>query len=64
VPIGTHGKIVGNALELSGCIASMNGESLIRAVHTGDATHAEQIGEELAKTLLDMGGKELLALVQ
>jgi hydroxymethylbilane synthase len=64
VPIGTHGKIVGNALELSGCIAAMNGKSLVRAVHTGNATQAEQIGEELARTLLDMGGKELLAFVQ
>jgi hydroxymethylbilane synthase len=64
VPIGTHGKIVGNVLELSGCIAAMNGESLVRAVHTGSPTNAEQIGEELAKTLLDMGGKEMLALVQ
>jgi hydroxymethylbilane synthase len=64
VPIGTHGKIVGNALELSGCIAAMNGESLVRAVHTGDATKAEQIGEELARTLLDMGGKEMLASLE
>ena len=64
VPIGAHGKIVGNTLELSGCIAAMNGESLVRAVHTGDPTSAEKIGEDLARTLLDMGGKELLALVQ
>ena len=63
VPIGAHGKIVGNILELSGCIAAMNGESLVRAVHTGDTMNAEQIGEELAKTLLDMGGKELLAMM-
>jgi hydroxymethylbilane synthase len=64
VPIGTHGKIVGDTLELSGCIAAMNGESLVRAVHTGSPANAEQIGEELARTLLDMGGKELLAFVQ
>jgi hydroxymethylbilane synthase len=63
VPIGTHGKIVGNALELSGCIAAMNGESLVRAVHTGHTSHAEQIGEELARTLLDMGGKSLLEMM-
>jgi hydroxymethylbilane synthase len=61
VPIGAHGKIVGSALELSGCIAAMNGESLVRAVHTGDSTNAEQIGESLARTLLDMGGREMLA---
>ncbi len=64
VPIGAHGKIVGNALELSGCIAAMNGESLVRAVHTGLSVNAELIGEELARTLLDMGGKELLVSVQ
>jgi hydroxymethylbilane synthase len=64
VPIGTHGKIVGNILELSGCIAAMNGASLVRAVHTGNPAHAAQIGEELARTLLNIGGKELLAFVQ
>jgi hydroxymethylbilane synthase len=64
VPIGVHGKIVGNALELSGCIAAMNGESIVRAVHTGDATQAEQIGADLAQTLLEMGGRELLSSVQ
>ncbi len=63
VPIGAHGKIVGSTLELSACIAAMNGESLVRAVHTGDATRAKHIGEELARTLLDMGGKELLAMM-
>jgi hydroxymethylbilane synthase len=63
VPIGANGKIVGNALELSGCIAAMNGESLVRAVHTGNTTRAGQIGEELAKTLLDMGGKALLGMM-
>ncbi len=63
VPIGAHGKIVGNTLELSGCIAAINGESIVRAVHTGEVTTAEQIGADLARTLLDMGGKELLAMM-
>lgn len=63
VPIGAHGKIVGNTLELSGCIAAMNGESLVRAVHTGVVSHSEQIGEELARTLLDMGGRSLLEMM-
>jgi hydroxymethylbilane synthase len=63
VPIGAHGKIVGNVLELSGCIAAMNGESIVRAVHTGDTTLAEQIGADLARTLLDMGGKSLLEMM-
>jgi hydroxymethylbilane synthase len=60
VPIGAHGKIVGGTLELSGCVAALNGESIVRAVHTGRIEEAETIGRELAKTLLDMGGKEML----
>jgi hypothetical protein len=41
----------------------MNGESIVRAVHTGDTTLAEQIGADLARTLLDMGGKSLLEMM-
>ncbi len=63
VPIGVLGKIIGDGLELSGCIAAMNGASLVRAVHTGHPTNAEHIGKELARTLLDMGGNELLAVL-
>lgn len=60
VPIGAHGKIAGGMLELSGCIAAINGESVVRAVHTGKPKYAERIGRELAGTLLEMGGKELM----
>lgn len=60
VPIGAHGKVTGTTLELSACIAALNGESIVRAVHTGSEESAEQIGRELAQTLLDRGGKELM----
>lgn len=60
VPIGAHGIVNSDTLELSACIAALNGESIVRAAHTGRMVDAEQIGRELARTLLDMGGKELL----
>lgn len=60
VPIGAHGKVTESSLELSACIAALNGESIVRAIHTGSEGAVEQIGRELAQTLLDMGGKELM----
>lgn len=60
VPIGAHGKVTNSTLELSACIAALNGESIVHAVHTGPEDVAEQIGRELAQTLLDRGGKELM----
>jgi hydroxymethylbilane synthase len=63
VPIGAHGQVVGDVLELSACVAALNGESIVRAVHTGNPNDAEKIGRDLANTLLDMGGKELLAMM-
>ncbi len=60
VPIGAHGIVTDNEIELSACIAALNGASVVRAVHTGHVNAVEQIGRELARTLLDMGGRELL----
>jgi hydroxymethylbilane synthase len=63
VPIGAHGRVIGDVLELSACVAALNGESIVRAVHTGKPDDAEKIGRDLAKTLLEMGGKEMLAQI-
>jgi len=63
VPIGAHGQVIGEVLELAACVVTLNGESIVRAVHTGNPNNAEKIGRDLAKTLLDMGGKELLAMM-
>jgi hydroxymethylbilane synthase len=63
VPIGAHGQVICDTLELSACVAALNGESIVRAVHTGNPEDAEKIGRDLAKTLLDMGGKELLEMI-
>ncbi len=60
VPIGAYGKIIGGTLELSACVAALDGTSIVRGVHTGTPKEPERIGNELAQTLIAMGGKELL----
>jgi hydroxymethylbilane synthase len=60
VPIGAHGLVVGDKLELTACIAALDGRSIIRSVHTGAASDPNAIGEALAKTLLTSGGQEIL----
>jgi hydroxymethylbilane synthase len=60
VPIGAHGLVVGDKLELTACIAALDGRSIIRSVHTGSASDPVSIGEALAKTLLSQGGQEIL----
>lgn len=63
VPIGAYGRLIGETLELTACVASLTGESLIRASHTGTLADAERIGAELARTLLEQGGREILDVV-
>jgi hydroxymethylbilane synthase len=60
VPIGAHGQIAGDVLELTACVATLSGESVIRASHTGPTNKAAEIGRELATTLLSQGGREIL----
>ncbi len=60
VPIGAHGVIAQDELELSACVAALDGRTVIRGVHTGSTEDPEAIGKELASTLLASGGKEIL----
>lgn len=59
-PVGAHAIVSGKVLELSACIAALDGRSLVRAVHTGETSRAEHIGDDLAQILLDSGGREIL----
>ena len=63
VPIGAYGRLIGETLELTACVASLTGGSLIRASQTGSEADAQRIGAELARTLLEQGGREILDVV-
>jgi hydroxymethylbilane synthase len=60
VPLGALGRVIGDKLTLSACVAHPEGLSIIRGEHTGPAAEADKIGRELANTLLDNGAREIL----
>ena len=60
VPIGVNTEIVGEQLTLTGIVASLDGQKLVKDIVTGAAADAEQLGIELAKKLREQGAQEIL----
>jgi hydroxymethylbilane synthase len=58
VPIGAHAKVSGNEIKLIGVVARPDGTLVLRDTRTG--TDPVKLGEELGKSLLDRGGREIL----
>jgi hydroxymethylbilane synthase len=61
VPIGVNTQIEGEILTLTGMVASLDGQRLIKNSLSAKITEAEQLGRDLAKVLRDMGAQEILA---
>ncbi|MGP0129362.1 MAG: hydroxymethylbilane synthase [cyanobacterium endosymbiont of Rhopalodia musculus] len=61
VPIGVHTTIEGDTLTLTGMVASLDGQTLIKKTISGQRFFAEQIGLDLAKCLRDAGAGQILA---
>jgi hydroxymethylbilane synthase len=61
VPIGVNTAIDSeNQLTLTGMVASLDGQRLIKDAVTGAATDAEQLGIDLANILKGLGAQEIL----
>ena len=60
VPIGVNTKIEGDQLTLTGLVASLDGQRLIKDTVTGAATTAELLGIDLAHRLRQQGAQEIL----
>ena len=60
VPIGVNTKIEGEQLTLTGIVASLDGQKLVKDVVAGGVNDAEQIGIELAQKLRKEGAQEIL----
>ena len=60
VPIGVNTVIADDTLTLTGIVASLDGQQLIRDVVTGSPETAEDIGRDLAKRLRSQGAQEIL----
>lgn len=61
-PIGAHGRLFGDHLHLEGVVAAPDGSRLIRRTMEGPMAKPEVLGEALGQELLELGGRELLAM--
>jgi len=60
VPIAGHGRLDGANVTLTGLVADVDGGTVIKDCLSGPAESAEQIGIELAETLLARGADQIL----
>jgi hydroxymethylbilane synthase len=60
VPIGVNTKIEGDTLTLTGIVASLDGQKLVKDSVSGLATDAEKLGIELAHRAKEQGAQEIL----
>ncbi|NCU01906.1 hydroxymethylbilane synthase [Candidatus Macondimonas diazotrophica] len=60
VPIAGHARVVGDILELEALVGARGGDEPVRARSSGPVSAAEQIGREVAETLLQCGADRLL----
>jgi len=61
VPIGVNSKIQNEQLCLTGMVASLDGERLIKDQYIGNINNPEEVGKELAKKLKQQGAEEILS---
>jgi len=60
VPIASLAQITGDMIHLEGLVASMDGQILIKGVHSGHLDQAAEIGRHLAQNLLSRGADGIL----
>jgi hydroxymethylbilane synthase len=61
VPIGVNTKIEGDTLTLTGIVASLDGQKIVKDSVSGLASDAEKLGTELAHRAKDQGAQEILS---
>jgi len=60
VPVAGHAVLRDGRLVVTGLVAELDGSRVISDKASGDASRPEEIGTDLARTLLDAGGREIL----
>jgi hydroxymethylbilane synthase len=61
VPIGVNTTLNGDQLTLTGIVASVDGKKLVKDTVRGNASEAENLGNELAQRMRQQGAQEILA---
>lgn len=60
VPIGVNTTLEGDTLTLTGIVASVDGQKVVKDTVTGPASEAENLGNQLAMLLRQQGAQEIL----
>jgi hydroxymethylbilane synthase len=60
VPIGVNTILEGEQLTLTGIVASVDGQKVVKDTVKGNANEAEQLGNELAQRMRQQGAQEIL----
>jgi hydroxymethylbilane synthase len=61
MPIGAYAKLIGSEkLLLTACVTSLDGKEVKKAEMEAPASEAKQLGERLAKVLLEQGAQKIV----
>jgi hydroxymethylbilane synthase len=60
VPIGVNTALEGDQLTLTGIVASVDGQKVVKDTVSGNASEAENLGNELALRMRQQGAQEIL----
>lgn len=60
VPLGAHARLEGDRVVVIGMVARPDGSVVLRDEVSAGASEAERAGEDLAQSLLDRGGRDIL----
>jgi hydroxymethylbilane synthase len=61
VPIGALAKCAHGVLELTGCVAALDGSKMIKEHASGPLTDPKELGGRLAEIVIDLGAEKILA---
>lgn len=64
VPIGCFTSITGTLFRIEGIVSDLQGKRVIREMREGEALMAVKIARELAQSIYDSGGREILKEIQ
>ena len=60
MPLAAYAELEDNTIYVRALVAEPDGSRVIRAEARGPVAHAEALGEQVAKQLLDDGAREIL----
>jgi hydroxymethylbilane synthase len=61
VPIGAYAQMRDNSISITGFVASVDGQEMVREEVTGSIENPEKLGQQLAEKLVALGANRILA---